>query len=380
MKVTRVDDVQERWYCTLQELVVLPVQVPALQRPLDDERVDQIVAFQEEHRERHGTFRFLGDVAVMGRDEQGRLYVVDGQHRLAAARSLRAKLETQVTVLVVSLSEALMTMRSLFVLVNKSVPVPDWIVQGTISAAHVYAITDVTKTWKRRFKLFWSGATHPRRPNVSLVALGAALASCARRHPDAFPTTPDGIASFLDYANERLHAEHPASPATLAALAKVTKVQAQHQEPLFLSNDPAFEFVFEWLPQFKRIATSPTMPRSSTTILHDVQNADVLQNPIDVKRKLNKATRCAVWNRHFGERAGTGSCYCCRHEITQQTYECGHILAACNGGSDELSNLRPICAPCNRSMGKAHMDEFCKTMGLQGALLSFCVPIEEPDF
>jgi len=76
------------------------------------------------------------------------------------------------------------------------------------------------------------------------------------------------------------------------------------------------------------------------------------------KRPLPKAIRYALWNSTFGERTGSGPCACCGREISQQSFEAGHVIASSRGGSDGLSNLRPICVPCNRSMGNRNMDEF----------------------
>ena len=73
---------------------------------------------------------------------------------------------------------------------------------------------------------------------------------------------------------------------------------------------------------------------------------------------LPAAMRFRLWNATFGERQGAGACYCCGREVTQQTFEAGHILARAQGGSDQLSNLRVICRSCNASMGTTHMDTF----------------------
>jgi hypothetical protein len=51
-----------------------------------------------------------------------------------------------------------------------------------------------------------------------------------------------------------------------------------------------------------------------------------------------------VWNRDFGERQGVGACACCRGEVTQQSFQCGHVVAVAQGGTDALTNLRPVCA------------------------------------
>ena len=83
----------------------------------------------------------------------------------------------------------------------------------------------------------------------------------------------------------------------------------------------------------------------------------------------------ALWNRVFGELAGAGQCACCRRTITQQGFECGHVIPVAKGGTDALENLRPICTLCNRSMGANHMDEWCKATGVRAPLSSFCVDV-----
>lgn len=37
------------------------------------------------------------------------------------------------------------------------------------------------------------------------------------------------------------------------------------------------------------------------------------------------------------------------------------FIARANGGEDTIENLRPICQPCNSSMGTRNMNEFIQT-------------------
>jgi 5-methylcytosine-specific restriction endonuclease McrA len=45
------------------------------------------------------------------------------------------------------------------------------------------------------------------------------------------------------------------------------------------------------------------------------------------------------------------SCYTCGTKITLESFEEGHDIANILGGTQELSNLYPLCKPCNREMG-----------------------------
>jgi 5-methylcytosine-specific restriction endonuclease McrA len=72
--------------------------------------------------------------------------------------------------------------------------------------------------------------------------------------------------------------------------------------------------------------------------------------------KISKRTRDLLWRSTFNSL--DGHCYVCQNTIGFDKFEAGHIIARANGGNDTLSNLRPICSACNRSMGTKNMDEF----------------------
>lgn len=65
------------------------------------------------------------------------------------------------------------------------------------------------------------------------------------------------------------------------------------------------------------------------------------------RRKLTKKERKQVFDKAIIK----GTCYTCPAKITLDTFEEGHDKAHILGGSQELSNLFPLCMPCNREMG-----------------------------
>jgi 5-methylcytosine-specific restriction endonuclease McrA len=81
------------------------------------------------------------------------------------------------------------------------------------------------------------------------------------------------------------------------------------------------------------------------------------------RKKVPQAMRYNVWRRHFGEDQGVGKCFVCDKKITQMRFECGHVVSDANGGKCTEANLRPVCAECNKSMGKKNMDVYCKEHG-----------------
>jgi hypothetical protein len=84
----------------------------------------------------------------------------------------------------------------------------------------------------------------------------------------------------------------------------------------------------------------------------------------NTKKKRNKiktALRVACWNKYAGRDVATTKAFCCRvTDICYHNFQCGHIVSHADGGHATLSNLRPICATCNGSMGRTNMKEFAK--------------------
>lgn len=70
--------------------------------------------------------------------------------------------------------------------------------------------------------------------------------------------------------------------------------------------------------------------------------------------------RQKVWQTYMGD-AERGDCLCCGTEpITKNNFHVGHIEAKAKGGSDDMSNLRPVCGWCNTRMGTKNMVVFQK--------------------
>ena len=83
------------------------------------------------------------------------------------------------------------------------------------------------------------------------------------------------------------------------------------------------------------------------------------------KKAIPAALRNTVWNEYNGVNNSQSECYVgCGTIISMQNFECGHIEAERFGGQTTLSNLRPICSTCNKSMGTKNMLQFCKDTGM----------------
>ena len=89
---------------------------------------------------------------------------------------------------------------------------------------------------------------------------------------------------------------------------------------------------------------------------------DDSQQPLHIKRKkIPKQIKTLVWNEYIGHDIMSNKCMCCKKEkIDIRNFHCGHVIAESKGGDLTIKNLRPVCAPCNQSMGTKSMNEFTK--------------------
>ena len=73
----------------------------------------------------------------------------------------------------------------------------------------------------------------------------------------------------------------------------------------------------------------------------------------------NAKIRLKLWYETYGN-TRYANCYCCDKsmELNDPAWHCGHILSRKNGGTFDLSNLKPICVKCNLDMGIQNMYQY----------------------
>ena len=111
---------------------------------------------------------------------------------------------------------------------------------------------------------------------------------------------------------------------------------------------------------------SAKKPSKKTVIEEETVNTanEVVDDDINLpiyerRKKIPKAIRTIVWNKYIGAGLTSARCICCRSELIGiNNWHCGHVIAEAKGGDLNINNLRPICDPCNQSMGTKSMNEF----------------------
>ena len=83
------------------------------------------------------------------------------------------------------------------------------------------------------------------------------------------------------------------------------------------------------------------------------------------KAKIPAAVREQVWLAGCG-RVYEAKCTIgwCKNKMTVHDFHCGHNVPESRGGATLLSNLVPICARCNLSMGNTYTIDAWKGVGV----------------
>lgn len=78
------------------------------------------------------------------------------------------------------------------------------------------------------------------------------------------------------------------------------------------------------------------------------------------KKPIPKAVKDAVWKKYHNDN-GVAKCFVCEcNEIRMNAFHAGHIVSDKHGGLPVVDNLIPICATCNTSMGATNLYDFKK--------------------
>ncbi len=332
---------QELWVEPLGRLRCLGLQVPELQRPIDSERVDGIVRYQFERLKNNKSPLYIGPMVLARRRNDDRtLWLLDGQHRFESMKRIAEEApDHPVHLLVIDVGDTA-TMAEAFQLINASVPVPMYVIEGTLHAVRRKTLDEFRQVFAQEFGPFLSKTNMPRRPNVNLVQLQDRIHRCDQ----VMEEFSDGLTlfDFVLWVNDHLACADEAT----AGKAR-TKAAQRRSKALYVTCDPDYAWLSDaqWLDAYRTNRAPPVGKPSK---------------PSGGRPQVPAALRAALWNAEFGERAGVGQCACCRREVTQQCFHAGHVVSVADGGATALNNLVVLCVLCNTSMGAKGFDEFSR--------------------
>jgi len=312
---------QTKYAVSASELCALAPRCPGFQREAVDDHVDAIVAYQMRSLRTRGSVSFAGCIVLCLCE--GEMLCIDGQHRLLAVAKLLASgvLDFELVVEVFACKDA-SEVRDLFRIVNSNRPVPRFLLDETESLA--LTLKDHIRA---AYPAFVSPSARPNVPNVNLDSFVQAVV-------DRFGATiaPGAGAAWIDARNE----EHRLALATLGqryerVAAGVEAIERDYKSAS-KSKGRRFYLGCYWLER----------PRNAA---------------------LSKPLRAIVWRAWYATVAhdpnGDAACPCCESaRICALTFHLGHKKSFARGGTDEQTNLIPLCAMCNTSMGTRDFTEY----------------------
>jgi hypothetical protein len=162
-----------------------------------------------------------------------------------------------------------------------------------------------------------------------------------------------------DYGHEEMSNAHPPNNVDMQELhAKVAKMEVsfkvQHSQIEDLKSQ-----MQQFIHQTRKHNKQQLQIHNNTLSTPNATQNTILRP--SKKNVITQAMRIVCWNTYIGDEVGKTQCLCCKsNNITQHNFHCGHVVAEAQGGAMHVSNLRPICAVCNNSMGTTNMIEFAK--------------------
>ena len=126
-----------------------------------------------------------------------------------------------------------------------------------------------------------------------------------------------------------------------------------------LINEQKNDFLFD------SIINDIVQPNTKISKIDTFLNQNQEEHKKKKKQVIPKNIKKIVWNTYIGSEIIRHKCLCCKKVTIENTFfECGHVISEKDGGTLEISNLRPICSECNRSMGCKNMIDYVKIYGL----------------
>ena len=347
-----VDGAQQLLVMTLEDLVSSgKVEVPDMQREVSDMRVQDIVASQRLRMAGGAPPLFIGPLTVGYEDGCDKWWLLDGQHRYRAMCHLRADAPTYcVAILVIRLSKQSLTMGEAFTTINRSQPVPDYVIHNTLNYRLRLSLEEFARLVQHHYHHYLSPSRSPRRPNINLDTLKDGVSANAHLHS----LLPGDLFDFLRWYNGREELQSQDVKNAARARAKSVKHGCA---ALYITCDVDSAWLRD--PSVLDAYHGSSGGASPARIQEeDAQIESSRASTGGSRRSLPSSVRNSVWNRWCGEKLAVSKCHVCGIDIHIQNYDCGHVVAKQNNGTDSVDNLRPVCRPCNLSMGTMDMNQF----------------------
>ena len=316
-----------------KNISLFSIVIPNVQRIRDQKKVDTIKKYQIEFFKKHGRFNFQGTIVLNTIDEKI-YYLIDGQHRYFALKALLNEgymPNAFVHITKVSNEEDI---KENYTIINLNTPLPIY-----PENVDKNVVEEVFLHFENHFTKFFVDKERVNRPYVSKNHFKEAIAFLSDKIKINDPNILINLIETQNgYMSQWDKEQFKGISDKMYENAKISKFYLGLDKPDYNLHH------YKWVKQIIQNKTG--------------EDIKMVSKASYKKKKIPKVKRRKVWGAQHGSNIMTGKCYCCNQPIDYDNFECGHIIAEKNGGTQELDNLKPICSSCNKSMGTQNLEEF----------------------
>ena len=311
-------------------------RLPECQRNLDNDQVNKMLAYQTQYYKKYSEYFFPTPIVIGVVDDN--YYVIDGQHRYECITYLYTdENDFSVPVSLITISD-MEELDEMYSRINSNKPVP---------------IINDFQEWKNFTKFiekellsncrdYISTSKRPQVPNINTNTIVEYL-------------NENKIGEKVDFDYKRFITEIWKLNTYISRTYETSIVDyfnSNITKYIKKSKDKNHDNPF-FLGIFKKMEWVDFIVKS---INNNIGYNEMNLTPRDLRVKIKKPTRTAVWKKRFNSMSG--KCYVCEESISYDNFDCGHIVSVFNLGCTEVSNMEPICSSCNINMGIQNLQEY----------------------
>ena len=300
------------------------------QRPLNIQHVNELIMSFEKSIKETKAIKYCSSVPHIGITPQGKKYIIDGQHRINAFKTICTKYKNAFDTLV--LYEQCDNEKELQEAWDRSNTVWSQIDPVGGDRPKVPRNKAVEKLWNERLiqydgtKGMISRSEKPNKPHLNENIFLSKL-------------TTVNFSSYEELETMFNNANKSIKKSSLC-------LKFKEKSPDKWIKCEKYDCFIGLVKDFTNYMTLEIDPNA------------VDYNEKRKKEPIPKAVKDAVWKKYNGDN-GIAKCFVCEDtEIRMNAFHAGHIISDKDGGLPVVDNLIPICATCNTSMGSINLYTF----------------------
>jgi len=319
----------------MKEIIIKPNE----QRIMDTDKVKEIVKLQDLYYKKHKNFNFLGLINIHCCKEDNKNYLVDGQHRYYAIEQLNKIGYNEYIRIELVLINNMDELRFNYNMINQNTELPEFpesIDKNIPEKIAQYFLTQYPAIWKK--------GKRPIRPYINKNYFQEALGYLVLKLPNK---NIEEIKQLIIIKNNKI--------GEWSIESYINNIRKIKKWPEYKKNADELNF---WLGMYNQTSEEYTYDWVKDIIYNETGN--VIKKDKKIRKKsIPKTIKKEVWKKYMGDKTDA-LCFCCNINNLNilDNYYCGHVKAEANGGDLSISNLRPICNPCNLGMGTMNLFDY----------------------